>query len=293
MFQGNEDEDIAAKADRTRLNLKKESNRGRKIIFRKWYWIVIAIVLVIVNIIITTNYKKDKEIINNVAKKASQRVENKVTTINNQINNQSTTQTSSQSTTAVSTEYITTQVINNQCTGVTGSKIVRNNSMAKKTILGSGTFTCGVDIPPGRYVIRAKENSGNFTITDNSNLIVNSILDPTGQNGVQTLTVSIIKGEKINIDGMNAVIFTPASTNERDTLTAGTWIVGVDIAPGRYVATPVNGSGNFVVYNSSGIAVNTILDSTGQNGEENYTLNLTNGEVISISGLNEVKFIKK
>lgn len=293
MFRNRKNEDIEPNVNITNLNLEKKNEKNynivKRIFERKWYWVVLVIILFIVNGIIANGYEKDKEVANNVVKEASQKIDSKINTINQQINNQTNSQVSNN----VSAEYIVTQVINNQSTGVSNEKIVRNNSTAKKTVLGSGTFTCGVDIPQGRYVIKAKENSGNFTVTDNSNLIINSILDPTGENGVQTLTINLIKGEKINIDGMNEVIFTPAITKERDVLTAGNWIVGLDIAPGRYVATPINGFGNFVIYNSAGIAVNTILDSTGQDGEENYTLNLTNGEFISISGLDEVKFIKK
>jgi hypothetical protein len=71
--------------------------------------------------------------------------------------------------------------------------------------------------------------------------------------GVPKVRVTISNGDTIKISSLSQVIFTPVTTPLVTTHTlvnlyAGTWTVGQDIGPGRYVATPGPGqSGNFVV----------------------------------------------
>ena len=90
--------------------------------------------------------------------------------------------------------------------------------------------------------------------------------------------------------------FTPVSTpfittHTPITLYAGTFIVGQDIGAGRYVATTTPGnSGNFIV--SGNNSVNEILGQNGY-GVPSVTTNLTNGDVITISGLGEVTMTPK
>lgn len=83
-------------------------------------------------------------------------------------------------------------------------------------------------------------------------------------------------------------MFTPAKTKLSKKLSAGNWIVGLDVPPGDYIAKPGKGqSGNFFVYNEDGRAeVNEILG--GDYGVEDVTLTLEVGQVVFISGIPKV-----
>jgi hypothetical protein len=77
------------------------------------------------------------------------------------------------------------------------------------------------------------------------------------------------------------------TTHSAVSLYAGTWTVGQDLGPGRYVATPGAGqSGTFVI---TGEGVNEILSSNpGPGAVSSVTFNVQNGDVIEISGLEQV-----
>lgn len=167
----------------------------------------------------------------------------------------------------------------------------RDNSSAKETTLSTGKFIVGEDIQSGRYVCTS-DSSGNFIVTDKNGLpIINEILG-NDDLGVSKVTADFKDGEKIEISGIKNVHFTPAETKVSNELSAGSWIVGLDIEPGKYVAEVNNGQGNFVVYKNGFPTVNEILDASGNMGVPNVTLKLEKGEVISISGLNQVIFNK-
>lgn len=168
-------------------------------------------------------------------------------------------------------------------------KLTRDNSSAEETTLNTGTFTVGEDISEGRYVITG-DGSGNLFVYDGDFPVVNEILDPTGEFGVKSVTTDIKDGQQIEISGISNVTFTPAETSISNILTTGTWIVGLDIAPGRYDAAAPSGSGNFFVYDGSWPKVNEILDASGEFGVEKVTVDLEEGQIIEISGLNEVEF---
>ena len=80
------------------------------------------------------------------------------------------------------------------------------------------------------------------------------------------------------------------NTAKEVTLGAGTYKVGQDIKPGRYVVTATNGSGNFT--NKSG-SINVILgtsedDDAGQ--ITSYTTDLHRGETIKLEGIQSTDF---
>lgn len=169
----------------------------------------------------------------------------------------------------------------------------KNNSTAKLTTLSAGNYIVGQNIPAGRYVIKSDGGSGNFVVLDKQDPVVNEILDSTGQNGVTSITTTLSNDEEIQISDINKTTFTPATTKLSDTLSCGNWVVGSDIAPGRYVVTPTKNSGNFVVEEDGYPTINEILDPTGQNGVKSYTCDLINGETIMISNMNKVNFTKQ
>jgi hypothetical protein len=156
--------------------------------------------------------------------------------------------------------------------------------------LGAGTFSVGADVRPGRYVIATSESSGNFQVENPKDpLKVNEILGTEAIVAVPTVTTDLAEGDTIKIKGLSAVTFTPATTELLTDLSSGSWIVGLDIAPGRYVVTPVAGSGNLFVGEVGGFPeVNEILG--GDYGVESVTVDLIEGWQIDIIGMASAHF---
>ena len=81
------------------------------------------------------------------------------------------------------------------------------------------------------------------------------------------------------------------STAKAVTLGAGSWTVGKDIQPGRYVIAAVSGTGNL---SSTGaqdsMDINEILDASGADGIKSYTDDLTSGMVVKIDGIDSTSF---
>jgi hypothetical protein len=109
---------------------------------------------------------------------------------------------------------------------------------------------------------------------------------------VPEVRAQISNGDQIQIFSLSQVIFTPVSTpyvttHSPVTLYAGTWTVGQDVGPGRYVATPGAGqSGNFII-TSEGI--NETLGSDPSTGAvSSVTFAVQNGDVIEVSSLAQV-----
>lgn len=173
----------------------------------------------------------------------------------------------------------------------------RNNTSAKLTTLFAGTFTVGTDIPPGRYVITS-DSSGSFFVREKSgSIIIDTTLigddsEPhTG--GVPSITTDIKEGQEIEISGINNVTFTPAVTQMSTVLTAGDWIVGLDIPPGVYNAFPTyEEAGNFFVRSAQGRSiVNEILNTTDRvHGVERVRVNLEVGQRIQMHNISSVTF---
>jgi len=169
------------------------------------------------------------------------------------------------------------------------TNLTRDNSAAVLTTLFSGTFMVGQDIPPGRYVITA-DGSGNLFVNDGDLPRVNVILNNEVGFGVTSLTVYLYEGEEIEISRINNVIFTPAITESSTTLTAGDWIVGLDIPAGTYDATPTEEGffGNFFVFDGALPSVNQILG--GDIGVERVRVNLREGQRVQMHNIESVTF---
>jgi hypothetical protein len=157
--------------------------------------------------------------------------------------------------------------------------------------LGAGSFLGGTDVAPGLYdVTTGPDQSGTFIVNGTDSY--NEILDSSGTQGVPKIRVQISNSDQIQISGLSQVIFTPVSTpfvtsHSAVTLYAGTWSVGQDLGPGRYVATPGAGqSGNFII-TSEGI--NEVLGGDpSRGGVPSVTFNVQSGDVIEIIGLRQV-----
>lgn len=153
----------------------------------------------------------------------------------------------------------------------------------------------GQDIPAGLYNVTAGAGqSGNFIV--NGPDTYDEILGSADGMGVPEVRARLRSGDKIQLSGLSSVIFTPVTspyvTSVKTTnLYAGTWTVGQDIAPGRYVATPGAGqSGNFII---DAEGVDEILGSADGMGVPNVTVTIHKGDVIEISGLAQVTMTPK
>lgn len=160
--------------------------------------------------------------------------------------------------------------------------------------IGAGTFTGGKDVAVGLYdVTPGAGQSGNFYVKGADSY--NEILGLNSGLGVSKVRVKISNGDSIQISGLSQVTFTPVttpfiSTYQLSSLYSGSFIVGQDLGAGRYVVTPGAGeSGNFYVTGAD--SYNEILGgNSAYGGVPSLTVNLTNDDAISISGLNTVTF---
>lgn len=163
---------------------------------------------------------------------------------------------------------------------------------AKAVTLGAGKYKVGRDIKPGRYVIKAVQGSGNLS---NSDATINVILgNDVDSDQVTSFTTNLVKNDKINLDGIESTSFTPTPDKYtyKTQISAGIWLVGRDIKPGRYVIRPIKGSGN-LISDGSDDDLNEILGTDAESGQvSKVTADLTAGEVI-LSNLELIGLTKK
>lgn len=196
--------------------------------------------------------------------------------------------TTNSSTTASTTPAAQTQSNTAQTAKAPATRQVTGTA----TTIGAGTFTGGKDVQDGLYdVTTAAGQSGNFMVSGTDSY--NEILGDADGQGVPKVRVQISDGDQIQISGLTTVTFTPVTTafvtsHSLVNLYAGTWTVGQDLGPGRYVATPGSGqSGNFIVSGSD--SYNEILGGSSEDGGvPSVTVNLTDGDIVDISSLSQV-----
>lgn len=179
---------------------------------------------------------------------------------------------------------------------VTKAEVKQRKVQGKATDLGAGTFTVGKDIPEGVYDSTPVDGQGNFTITNESkmDLDVNEILGTSDGMGVSKVRVKLVSGEQIQLQSINKAHFEPVTAqfitdHKALSLYSGRFVVGEDIGKGRYTVTTPSGGGNFVVYDKENDApkVNEVL---GDNGVKQVTVDLNDGDIVTIASLNQVDF---
>lgn len=196
------------------------------------------------------------------------------------ISNDADTQDKTSNTTEHRAKKRTTKKVStsNNSTKVSKPKPVKNT--AKAVTLGAGKYKVGRDIKPGRYVIKPVQGSGNLT---NSDATINVILgNDVDSDQVSSFTTNLVKNDKINLDGIESTSFTPTPNKYtyKTQISAGIWLVGRDIKPGRYVIRPIKGSGN-LISDGSDDDLNEILGTDAESGQvSKVTADLTAGEVI-------------
>lgn len=164
--------------------------------------------------------------------------------------------------------------------------------------LNDGTVTVGEDLPAGRYLITGKE-VGNFTIENNEdrNYSTLEILENEEEGlgmGVPNLTLDLIEGQDIQLEGMEETTFTPVKERSvSNVLTTGTWEVGTDVEPGNYtVTTTGEKSGKIMVYDAGEKlpAVMEPIDPDGELGAESLDVELKEGQTVIVSTSPELSF---
>ena len=173
------------------------------------------------------------------------------------------------------------------------TKFMPVKNTAKAVTLGAGKYKVGRDIKPGRYVIKAVKGSGNLS---NSDFTINVILgnDDKGDQ-LTSFTTNLVKNDKIKIDWIESTSFTPTPDKYtyKTKISAGIWLVGLDIKPGRYVIRPIKGRGNLISEDGSDDNLNEILGKDTEKGQvSKVTADLTAGEVI-LSTLELIGLSKK
>lgn len=162
----------------------------------------------------------------------------------------------------------------------------------KEQELYAGKWTVGEDIKPGRYQLTTNQgDSGNIFVDDETGKgLINDILSNKENSGlgVASITIDLKEGYTIEIKRLDVVFLNPYETKILTSLSAGTWIAGVDIDPGKYTVTTASNQGNLIIDGPDGTAKTMALLSSDIT--EGVTVALEEGDVIRISNLDVVKF---
>ena len=178
----------------------------------------------------------------------------------------------------------------------------RNNTPTNQLTFTKGEYIGGKDIPVGRYRISG-ENFGLIKLESKDCFHFSDYINDgtTGlKAGVRDITLDIIKDDHIEI-GLDTAYFSPVKTDLESTLSAGIWIVGLDIPEGEYIATCKDGeSGNLMIYPNPALSkTHVILNRTGKSKEtvkndvEEVDITLSERDRVYILGLSEVILIPK
>ena len=151
-----------------------------------------------------------------------------------------------------------------------------------RTLSSGEVWVVGEDILQMRYTITAEGGSGDFLVRRGDALVLNEII---GSAGVSSVTTYLVNGDVIEISGANARLNPVSGRNLSRNLGAGHWIVGTDIEAGDFEATAPSGSGSLIVFRGGNPVTNVMLD-----GNTSASVNLVNGDIVSISGLDRVNF---
>lgn len=166
---------------------------------------------------------------------------------------------------------------------------LRDNTSAQEVILKEGTYQVGSDISPGRYTITSN-SEGTIAVSNLDIQAVSEHFNPLS--GIKSLTINLIDAMEVSLQGSGDFSFVPATTEIlKDTLTTGTWVVGLDFEPGDYTATVRKGVGHLSLFDEK--ARPKSQGEFTKDGGESFELTLESGDIISIVGLPEVDFKKK
>ena len=171
----------------------------------------------------------------------------------------------------------------------------QDNATVKETNLTTGTFLVGQDIPTGRYIFTG---DGTLSIWNGETKVINEIIDSSNKAGISSVTTDLFDGQKIEVTSLTNLKLTPSQTILKELLSTGNWIVGRDIEPGNYICEPVSnkglleGKGNLLIYDDEILLVDENMDASGNDGVNYFTVELKEGQIISVCNIPTLKFTK-
>ncbi|HEY8804955.1 MAG TPA: hypothetical protein VIM42_07635 [Clostridium sp.] len=157
--------------------------------------------------------------------------------------------------------------------------------------LSSGDYTVGSEIGVGIYDFTFS-GTGNLTVDDaNGNNITNEVGGNADGNGITKYRSMLIQDSKVNISGMSMNIVPATQTlapYAQTSIYAGYWIVGKDITAGRYTISTTENTGNLMISDSSGASKTNEVLGKSQYAVPSTVVDLADGDIIQVSGLNNV-----
>ncbi|CUS25881.1 hypothetical protein FC70_GL000727 [Paucilactobacillus oligofermentans DSM 15707 = LMG 22743] len=176
---------------------------------------------------------------------------------------------------------------------------IKNNISGSKDVveLANGTYKVGSAIKAGRYIVTTENvDGGNLFNSDNDETsLINVILGKYVNNDLGTVdsyTVTLKKGEKITLTQYQndekkekspvTTKFSPTNAKRKyqTKLSAGSWVVGKDIKPGKYVIYANEGRG-LLINNNGSLNQNLSKDAQPDIDEvTKITTRLYRGEVL-------------
>lgn len=171
----------------------------------------------------------------------------------------------------------------------------KDNSIVKETNFITGTFLVGQDIPTGRYIFAG---NGTLSIWNDETAVLNEIIDSSTKAAISSVTTDLYDGQKLEVTNLTSLKLAPDKIFSKELLSTGNWIVGRDIVPGNYICEPVSneglleGKGNLLIYDGEILLVNENIDASGNDGVNYLTVELKEGQIISICNIPSLKFTK-
>lgn len=186
---------------------------------------------------------------------------------------------------------------------------------AAATLLGPGTYIAGQHLDPGLYEVTVKSGaraliSGGMDELDPLMNLLELLAAPElaerpGSPAVAKLRLELSDGDEVVLSagprqelGEFTLAFTPVASRRIEPiggtviLYSGRWSVGDDLAPGRYVLEVDPGvRGSLQVVGGGHRGAVELLDGDGADGgRPSVSLDLSIGDRIAISGIDEVTF---
>jgi len=158
------------------------------------------------------------------------------------------------------------------------------------------TYTAGVDIEPGRYMVTTERGYGGFVVYEvGSNYpeiseLIGFFADP---HHVPSVAVTLAEDQEIMVYGarLSKVTFTPLDTVLLTELCTGIWVVGMDIEPGTYTVHSKDGrSGNLTLFDGDLPIARVLLGDGEGNFKKSEIITIKEGEIIRISNIPTVVF---
>ena len=163
-------------------------------------------------------------------------------------------------------------------------------------VMGTGNYTAGKDIEPGRYMVTTQGGYGSFVVyeLDSKLTEVSEVLgyfaDPAY---VPSIALTLVENQEIEIKGakLGQVTFTPLATEFLTELTTGIWVAGLDIEPGTYTISSKDGrNGSVSIFNGDLPYAKVLLGKGGAKYKESEIITLESNQTIRVASIPTVVF---